>query len=393
MSGSGRIKTKYTGVYYRLDAKGKQRTFYIMYRQGGRQAKLIEEPVGKSSSGMTEAKASQIRADRMRGKEQSNVEKRKAQEATKRDYSNRWTIDKIWEVYQEAHPEHKSRKRDISRYNTHIRHRFGNKTPDEMITNDIDILKSECMNSGKSKGTIQRIISQLRAIINFGIKRGLCQPLIPSRLCIESIHVDTHSEEMLDREQMNRLIQAINQEDDKDAAALMKLALYTGMRKGALLALRWDDCDFIKKIITLRGEVAKNGRTSFIPMNEAARLVLENIKRTDSPFVFPGRNGKQRTDYRRIARRVKKNAGLPDSFRPLHGLRHNFASQLASTGKIDMYSLQKLLTHANSQSTQRYAHLADEALRRSANLADDIFLDHEISSVENNDEDNKNESK
>ena len=64
---------KYAGVYFRTDEDSKERTYYIIYRTGGRGSKTIEEPVGKTSAGMTEAKASFIRADRMRGKELSNV--------------------------------------------------------------------------------------------------------------------------------------------------------------------------------------------------------------------------------------------------------------------------------------------------------------------------------
>lgn len=49
------------------------------------------------------------------------------------------------------------------------------------------------------------------------------------------------------------------------------------------------------------------------------------------------------------------------------------ASMLASSGKVDMYQLQELLTHEDSRMTQRYAHLRDEALKRASGVADDIF--------------------
>ena len=365
---------KYAGVYFRLDSAFKERTYYIVYRQGGREAKLIEEPVGKASCGMTEAKAALIRADRIRGKDKSNTEKRKEFAESRQAERDRWTLDRIWQAYQEAHPEHKSRQRDISRYNTHIGPHFGQRTPEEMLTADIDTFKAESLKVGKSNGTIQRVISQLRAIINFGVKRGLCPPLQPGRLVIESIRVDGQRTEALTEEQLGKLLEALDAEPDQDAAALIRLAMVTGMRKGALLALRWDDCDFEKKIITLRGESAKKGTTEYIPMNDVARSILLNINRTNSVFVFPGKNGEQRTDFRRIARRVKKNAGLPDDFRPLHGLRHHFASFLASSGKVDLYTLQKLLTHSSPQMTQRYAHLADDAMKRAACVADSILI-------------------
>jgi hypothetical protein len=67
--------------------------------------------------------------------------------------------------------------------------------------------------------------------------------------------------------------------------------------------------------------------------------------------------------------RIRKQAKISKGFR-FHGLRHTFASYLASSGELDLYTLQKLLNHQTPEMTQRYAHLLDEALRRGANVAD-----------------------
>jgi integrase len=46
---------------------------------------------------------------------------------------------------------------------------------------------------------------------------------------------------------------------------------------------------------------------------------------------------------------------------------------LASSGQVDLYVLQKLLTHKSAAMTQRYAHLRDDALRRASDLAGDLI--------------------
>ena len=135
----------------------------------------------------------------------------------------------------------------------------------------------------------------------------------------------------------------------------------------------WDDCDFERGMITLRGDIAKKGKTEYIPMNSTAKEILHSINKK-SDYVFPNRDGGMRTDYRRISRRVKEKAGLPSDFRPLHGLRHNFASQLASSGQVDIYTLQRLLTHESPEMTHRYAHLAADDLKKASNVADDFFM-------------------
>ena len=64
------------------------------------------------------------------------------------------------------------------------------------------------------------------------------------------------------------------------------------------------------------------------------------------------------------------------------GLRHVYASMLASSGKVDLYTLQKLLTHKSPVMTQRYAHLRDETLKKASNLAGEIVAKIETTKKE-----------
>jgi integrase len=371
-----REKTQYPGVYFRMQQKlGSnvlERVYYIFYRQGGKDSRQIEERAGRESEGMTAARASRIRADRARGLELTNKGKRKAAEAARREEEGRPTITRLWGFYDEANAERRSRKGDCNRYLLHLARLFGDRTPDEIETMDIDRLRLRKLGT-HSPQTVKHILSLLRRIVNFGVSKGLCAQPDPSKLHFTFPKVDNQKTENLTRDQMFAYLEALDAEPDQNAAAFLRLALTTGMRKGALMALRWEDVDFERNFVTLRGEYAKSRKTERIPLSAAAKKVLEKVERTGSPFVFPGRGGKQRKDFKRVALRVRDRAGLPKDFRPLHGLRHSFASWMASTGAVDIYTLQKLLTHGSPQMTQRYAHLADEALQRAAAVAGEIF--------------------
>lgn len=369
--------TKYPGVYWRLDSSG-EKMYYIRYRLGGRGSKETEEPIGKSSAGMTEAKAAILRASRMNGKEMSNKAKR---ETLVSPSTGPNTLHDAWLAYADVTSQKPIHKTDCSLLK-YFGHLF-NRPICELTTRDIDALRKslEKTPSPRKKNgatvmlapaSVAHVLSLIRRIVNFAIKRGMAK--WPDNLHFEMPKVDNQKTEVLTDEQLSNLLKALDEELDQDAAALIRLALVTGMRKGALLALRWDDCDFERCIITLRGEVAKKGKTDFIPMTPAAKSILQNIRVRNSDYVFPGKNGKKRSDYRRIALRVKKKAGLPEDFRPLHGLRHNYASRLASSGEVELYTLQKLLTHASPQMTQRYAHLRDETLMKAAKIADSMLL-------------------
>ena len=150
----------------------------------------------------------------------------------------------------------------------------------------------------------------------------------------------------------------------------MLTALYSGIRRGEMFKLQWKDIDFDRGFIHLRDPKGKISQK--IPLNDPTRQVFEAMPRT-SVYVFPGADGKQRTDINKAVNKIKTVAGLPKDFRPLHGLRHVYASMLASSGQVDMYTLQKLMTHKSPQMTQRYAHLRDDALKAASDLAGDII--------------------
>lgn len=374
MAEGGREKSKkYPGVYWRTDSETGEKTYYVRYRLGGRGSKEHEEPIGKSNAGMTEARASQVRALKIAGKAAPNtVERAKGQ-------VERWTVARIFSAYQDAHAEQASLKAWVSIFNTHILpSAISGKTPDELVTLDIDRLRREVSKAkhkrtGKplSDQTVKHVLSLLKRILRWAADADHIQS--PAHLKFKMPSVDNESTESMTPEQARAYFQALDEEADQDAAAYFRFMLLTGIRRSALLALKWEDVDLDRAFLVLRGKAAKSGKTQSIPLSPGAVEVLNGIYRTDSPFVWPGKDGGQRADFQRMGRRLRDKAGLPKNFRPCHGLRHCFASWLASSGQVDLYALQRLLTHGSSAMTQRYAHLADDALKRAATVADSIM--------------------
>ena len=335
------------------------------------------EPVGRESKGMTAAKAAHIRSDRARGIEAPNTEKRKAEAAAREAEATRPTLNRLWEMYKESLPNRKRWDVDTSRYNVHLKGPFGSKVPAELVTLDVERLRLKLVKEGRPPATVKSVLELLRRLVRFGAKRGLYPMPDISRLHFNLPKIDNARTENMTPEQMEAYLKALDEEPDKTAAAFLRMALVTGMRKGALMSLRWDDIDFEFGFITLRGDIAKKGKTERIPLSPATQAILQTIPRTGSDYVFPGKDGGPRREFKKVSRRIKEKAGLPEDFRPLHGLRHTFASWLASSGEVDLYTLQRLLTHNSPQMTQRYAHLADSALQKAASVADKLFAPSE----------------
>lgn len=358
-----RQKTNYPGVFYRegkrIGGTGTERIYYIVFKKDG---KVHEEKVGRQyADDMTPARATRIRAERVEGKRKSRKEIREAATQIK------WTVDRLWQEYISHKPATKGFKTDRYRFEKFLKAGFGGKEPADIVQLDIHRLRISLAKSLKPQ-TVKHVLRLLQRIVNFGTKKGLCRGL---SFKIEFPQVHNLRTEDLTPEQLTSLVEAIDQEPDQQAPNFLRLALYTGMRRGELFKLQWQDIDFERGFIHIRGP--KGGRDQVIPLNEAARKVLESHPRDESLFVFPGRGGRQRTRYPKAIDRIREKAGLPRDFRPLHGLRHFFASQLASSGEVDMYLLQRLLTHRSPQMTMRYAHLRDGALRRASDLAGDLL--------------------
>ncbi len=363
-----RYKTDYPGVFLReakrIGGKGIEKVYYVVYKKNG---KVLEEKAGRQfADDMTPARAAGIRAELIEGKRLTRKENRKQEQAIKDAEAHKWTTDRLFDVYIKSRRDNKARATDKGRYNNYLKSVFGAKEPKDILPLDVDRLRIKLLKK-KSPQTTRHVLNLLTWIVNFGVNKNLSEGL-PFQ--IQKPTVNNEKTEDLTPEQLARLLTAIDEDSHPHAGPMMKMALFTGMRRGELFKLKWNHVNFESGFITLVDP--KGGPDQKIPLNNAAKGLLKSHPKTKSPYVFSGRNGGQRTNIAKQVNKIKKEASLPKDFRPLHGLRHVYASMLASSGEVGMYTLQKLLTHKDPKMTQRYAHLRDEALKKASNLAGEL---------------------
>jgi len=369
MPAQKRFKTKYPGVYYiqgkAVGTKKNEKIYYITYRKNG---KLIEEKAGRQyQDDMTPARAAGLRAEKIEGKQPSNKERRAAEAAAKQAEVEKWTIDRLFKEYKKGRSKNKSLKIDEGRYINYLKKPFGDNEPKDIIALDVDRLRIKLLKK-RSPQTVAHVLNLLTWIVNFGVNKNLCQGIT---FRIQKPEVNNEKTEDLTPEELAKLLKTIEKDSNIMAANMMKLALFTGMRRGEMFKLKWRDINFERGFISIIDP--KGGPDQKIPVNDAARELLKSHPRSSSQFVFPGRAGRQRSDIGSQVNRIRDDAGLPKDFRALHGLRHTYASMLASSGEVDLYTLQKLLTHKSPLMTQRYAHLRDDALKRASEVAGNII--------------------
>lgn len=145
---------------------------------------------------------------------------------------------------------------------------------------------------------------------------------------------------------------------------IVEIALHTGMRKGELLGLTWDQ---VRDGFIYLAET-KSGQGRQIPLDERATQVIKELKvrnKWGSPYVFLGPDGNQLKDVKKAFAGACRRAGIVDF--TFHDLRHTFASHLVMKG-ANLKAVQRLLGHSDSKMTDRYSHLSPAHLKDSVNL-------------------------
>ncbi len=257
MASMQRFKTDYPGVFFIMgtstDGKA-EKIYYITYRKEG---KLTEEKAGRQFlNNMTPKKASELRVLRMRGIDLSN----RARRAEAEGKGNSWTINRLWDEYRNCKPDLKGRSREECTFDNHIRKQMGNREPSDIRPTEMDRYRNTLLQKYQPQ-TVYNVLELTRRIINFGVKKQLCQGL---SFKIEMPRVDNKRTEFLTPEQLKNLLIALDEEIDIQAANMIRMALFTGMRRGELCKLEWRDIDFDRGFILIRGP--KGGKDETIPL-------------------------------------------------------------------------------------------------------------------------------
>lgn len=151
---------------------------------------------------------------------------------------------------------------------------------------------------------------------------------------------------------------------------MVLLAINTGMRRGEIFDLTWENIDIANRMITVPGWAAKSSQTRHIPMNEEVLITLSNLRQSfggNGILVFENPFGERFGQIKTAWGNLLKRAQISD-FR-WHDLRHHFASRLAMSG-VDLNTIRELLGHSDYKMTLRYAHLAPQHKRAAVEMLD-----------------------
>ena len=189
------------------------------------------------------------------------------------------------------------------------------------------------------------------------------------------LYKESRRERYLSGEELKKLWAALEDAEVKGTASAsairaIRLLILTGRRVSEVLAMRWSDIDFERRVIHF--PKTKTGALT-APLSDFTEEYLRRLQPlADSPFVCPGRNRERPlVNIQKPWRMIRNRAGLDDV--RLHDLRHSYASLAAGLG-MSLPMIGRLLGHTQAATTERYAHLAQDPVRQAANSIEEELL-------------------
>jgi integrase len=282
----------------------------------------------------------------------------------------------------------------------HIAPSLGARAVTEVTLAHVQALASTMLRAGSSPKTIRNVLSFLHSIFEHAIDQGwtrenpVRRAVKPGRRRQGDADPDL---QFLTLPQLDAVLRAIPDEVLTRSPAptrrgrpgpapppppdvlgpvlrvLILAAAMTGLRQSELLGLRWRDIDWVAQRIRVRntfvrGEHSKQGKSDLStrrslpmadrPARELDRYSRRTAYRDDGDLVFAHPHTGSPLDRSKVTKRFKaacKDAGVPPV--RFHDLRHTFATRLAASGQ-PLRTIQEFLGHADSKTTQIYAHYA-----------------------------------
>jgi len=265
------------------------------------------------------------------------------------------------------------------------------KTFDDFICNkinasDIESIIKKLLNEKRlSNKSINNILSLLRTVLNFGVKkRYLSNNPINS---IEMLNTPETEYMFWTKEEISCFLKYTygKYKSNKTAFLYYLISLTTGIRQGELIALKWDTIDFDNKLITIKRtyeastksikEETKSKKIRFIGIQDKLLIELLNHRKNNSKTEFvletSSNNHLDPSNFRR--RNFFKDIKEANVRKiRIHDLRHTFASHFIMNGG-SLFDLQQILGHSDTRTTMIYAHLEPKHIALKANIVNFSF--------------------
>lgn len=384
-----KVQCRTPGVSYREHPTRKHglkpdRYFFIRHRPYD---KDIQEGVGWSSEGWTEAKVAELRAELKKAKRtgegprslaekqakadaQREAEQAAAKEQQERQQRENLTFRQYFEEEYLPAMRGVRKPESIRKAESHVQHWLGpvigNKPLLRIKPKDLEKVRANMAKAGKAARTQQYVMATFRAVWNKARNHGHVFADSPSK-AVELPRVSNTRQRYLKPAEADALLEAIK-ERSLTTWRLSLLSLHTGMRFGECANLTWGCVDLESRVLHILN--AKGDKDRAVNMTQDIYAMLQEMpKGLHNELVFKSRKGGPIYHISKAFDLAVAELGLNDNVTDpkqrftFHGWRHTHASWLIESG-VGLYVVQRQLGHSSPVVTQRYSHVSDEMLQQ-----------------------------
>ena len=338
------------------------KSFLLQYKAQGRTRRLTIGPCHAWSTKDARSEAAKAKTEISRGVDP---------QAAKMKEKTFWTVAEAlahWLEYGREKWAERTVEEYIGSFENHVLPVVGRIKVRELTIADCERIKTRAKKGGRYAAN--RALGALSSMLSFCQRRDQLGAINPAKL-VERYREESR-ERFLSAEELARLGEVMAEEATRapiSVGALRLLAL-TGMRSSEVSTLQWSAVDFEAGTINLtsfKGDQQSKRKVKVVHLSAPALEVLQTAEswRTND-YVFPSVYVTGKTHVIDLTApwiRIRKAAGLDDV--RIHDLRHGFASVAVSGGQ-SLPIIGKLLGHARTASTERYAHLAADPVKAAA---------------------------
>lgn len=332
------------------------KTFYCNRRINGRPTRLYIGRFPDISVDQARKLAADYLGDIARGKNPQERKRELLSQATLRE-----TYDRFMEWEAPKLRERTTVRNYRSIYENHLRQWARHRLSD-ITLEDVRALHARL--GRRTPIQANRVVAFLRELFNYAGRPNPCKGIK---------RFDEHGRERyLDGEELKRLFVALKDESELFQHFFLVLLL-TGARRSNVQAMRWKQLDLKRGIWRISRDLSKSRKpVDVVLAPEVVAILGERNKGVDGDFVFPG-NGRtgHLVEPKKAWKRVLDAAEIQDC--RIHDIRHTLAAWQAGAG-ASLLIIGKSLGHKSTRSTERYAHLDLEPVRKSVTTATQAML-------------------
>lgn len=263
-----------------------------------------------------------------------------------------------------------------TRLRLHVLPVLGDRSLNTITVQEIQRLHDKML-AKSCAASANRVLASIKRVLSLAILWGKMEG--PSPALRVRLHPEDNMRQVyLEGDSLKRFMAALDADPNPMIADYFRLLIATGVRRNEALVAKFDDVHLTSGRWFL--PKTKTGSRT-VPLNELAIEILhrrEQGRVPGNPYVFPSLrvkgghfNGPQKA-FRRILKRAGLKAGSKDGV-CIHTLRHTFCSLSLMTG-ASLYMVQRLAGHRHSNTTARYAHLADHQIKESSQQVADLLV-------------------